>query len=114
MFEDSVIAECLADASQTAQYVWKNETVGVVSNDRYLRLNNFDDIDGGNYTCTAANILGSEFTNMLYKHNLEKYTHLLLLTKKRLFFHLLIPQRRGTTVSLETSPVTTNLSLSLI
>ena len=66
MFGDSVIAECLADASPTAQYVWKNETVGVVSNDRYLRLNNVDDIDGGNYTCTTANILGSDnFTSLV-------------------------------------------------
>jgi len=67
MFGDSVIAECLADASPTAQYVWKNETVGVVSNDRYLRLNNVDDIDGGNYTCTAANILGSDNFTILVK-----------------------------------------------
>ena len=56
---ESTTIECLADASPRSQYVWKKESGGVVVHHRFLQLNNVDESDGGYYTCTAENSLGS-------------------------------------------------------
>ena len=64
---ESITIECLADASPGAQYVWKKAGSGFVVNNRNLQLNNVNDSDGGYYTCTAENSLGSDNFTILVK-----------------------------------------------
>ena len=72
---DSTTIECLAEASPGSQYVWKNAAGGVVSKDKYLRLNNMNDSKNGHYTCTATNKLDSDNVIILVEVTSKSHLH---------------------------------------
>ena len=63
----SATIECLAEGNPSPQFVWTNAASSVVTTDRYLNLREVNDGDGGIYTCTAINSLGSDKFLILVK-----------------------------------------------
>ena len=66
-FAESASIECLAEGNPQPQYKWTNAAGVVKTTDNRLRLGNVDDSDGGNYTCTATNTLGSDSFTIFVK-----------------------------------------------
>lgn len=61
--------ECVAGANPSPSYVWTNAAGGIETHDRFLSVQNVDELDDRNYTytCTATNILGFDKHSVLIK-----------------------------------------------
>lgn len=79
----NVTVECVAEANPSPSYVWTNAADRIETHDRFLSVQNVDDLDDRNYTCTATNILGFDKHSVLVKFTSRFHQYLNILVERK-------------------------------